>query len=304
MWRHITEVCNLILKKLTAKHLLISQPQPSSDRSPFAELVGAHNAQIDFRPFITVEGVSLKEFIAQRVKILDHSAIIFTSRTLIDNFFRLVGESRLVVPDSMKYFCISESIANYLQKYIVYRKRKIFFGEGSITSLLEVILKHGTENFLLPLSEPHKPEIPLALSRAALKHTKVIFSHARCSDLSDIDPNAYDIVALYSPTEIEAYERQILDRGYKGRLAVFGTSVVRAVMERGIKLDIMAPTDKYPSMSAALAAYIESEKRGEDLSVFAPCELPKSNQDEIIKLAERRRPRARKLIAASVAAKK
>lgn len=259
--------------------------------------------QLDFRPFISVVGVSHKEFIAQRVKILDHTAVIFTSRTLIDNFFRLVGESRLTVNDSMKYFCISEAIANYLQKYIVYRKRKIFYAEGSVTSLLEVILKHTGENFLLPVSEPHKPEIPLALDRASLKFTKVIFSHAVCTDLSDVAPDTYDIVALYSPAEVYSYKTQMLERGYKGRLAVFGTAVARAVMELGIKVDVMAPTDQYPSMSSALAAFVQAYKNGEDVSRFGINELPKSNHDELIKMAERRRPRARKA-APAVAAKK
>ncbi|MEG0163326.1 MAG: uroporphyrinogen-III synthase, partial [Mucinivorans sp.] len=239
---------------MTINKLLISQPQPISEKSPFDDLVVTHNAEIDFLPFMTVVGVSLKEFIAQRVKILDHSVVIFTSRTLIDNFFRLVGESRLTVPDTMKYFCISESIANYLQKYILYRKRKIFFAESSITSLIELIMHHTSEKFLLPVSEPHKPEIILALNRASLHYTKVVFSHAVCTDLSAVDPNTYDLVALYSPSEIESFKTQMLDRGYKGRLAVFGTAVARAVIDRGIKVDVMAPTEQFPSMSAALNA--------------------------------------------------
>lgn len=289
---------------MTINKLLISQPQPSSDKSPFAPLTSLENITIDFRPFMSVVGVSLKEFISQRVKILDHSAVIFTSRTLIDNFFRLVAESRLTVPDTMKYFCISEAIANYMQKYIVYRKRKIFFGEGSITSLIEVILKHPTETFLLPLSEPHKPEIPLALSSAALRHTKVIFSHAVCTDLSDVDPNLYDIVALYSPSEVEGFRKQFLDRGYKGRLAVFGPAVARTALSQGLKVDIMTPTDAYPSMTAALMAFIEAAKEGEDLQHFAVEDLPETNHDELIKLAERRKPRLRKITALSSAAKK
>lgn len=249
-------------------------------------------------------GVSLKEFISQRVKILDHSTVIFTSRTLIDNFFRLVGESRIVVPDSMKYFCISEAIANYLQKYIVYRKRKIFFAESSVTSLVELILKHTSEDFLLPVSEPHKPEILLALDRASLHYTKVVFSHAVCTDLSDIEPNAYDIVALYSPSEIESYKVQLLDRGYKGALAVFGTAVARAVMERGMKVDVMAPTDQFPSMSAALSAYMQAVKEGQPLDSFGTTEVPKSGHEELLKLADKHRPRVRKTAPAAAAAKK
>ena len=283
--------------------LLISQPTPASDKSPFADLVGAHGTVVDFRPLISVKGVSLKEFIAQRVKILDHTAVVFTSRTLVDNFFRLVGESRLSVPDTMKYFCVSESIANYLQKYIVYRKRKIFYAENSsVTALLELILKHASETFLLPLSEPYQPEVPLAMERASLKFSKAIFSRAECTDLSDLDPNAYGLVALYTPAEVESFQKQLLDRGYTGRLAVFGGAVARAAMERGLKVDVLAPTAQYPSMSSALSAYIDALEKGESVEGFAPSECPKSNQEELLRMAERRRVRTRK--SPAVAAKK
>lgn len=289
---------------MSVNRLLISQPAPASDKSPFSDLVGTHGTQVDFRPLISVKGVSLKEFIAQRVKILDHTAVVFTSRTLVDNFFRLVGESRVTVPDTMKYFCVSEAIANYLQKYIVYRKRKIFYAEaGSVTALVELILKHANEAYLLPLSEPHQPEVPLAMERASLKFSKVIFSHAECTDLSDLSPNTYDLVALYTPAEVESYQKQLLDRGYTGRLAVFGGAVARAAMERGLKVDVMAPTTKYPSMSSALSAYVDAIEKGGSLAEFAPSECPKSNQEELLRMAERRRVRTRKT-APAVAAKK
>lgn len=282
---------------MNINRILISQPQPASDKSPFADLTTVHNVGVDFRPFIVVEGVALKEFIAQRIKILDHTAVIFTSRSLIDNFFRIVGESRVVIPDEMKYFCISEAIALYLQKYIIYRKRKIFFASGSVTSLIEIVLKHSTERYFVPLSEPHKPEIPMALERAALSHSNVIMSHTRCSDLSDVDPSMYDMVAIYSPSEVKNFRKYFLDRGYKGRLAVFGMSAARAVLAAGIAVDVMAPTPELPSMTMALLAYIEASSKGAVLEGFALREIAPENHSELLRLADRRKPRVRKAVS-------
>ena len=156
------------------RRILVSQPEPQSEKSPYLELAQKHNVKIDFRPFIHVEGVSTKEFRQQRVDILAHTAVIFTSKTAIDNYFRICEETRVTVPETMKYFCITETIALYLQKYIVYRKRKIFFGTNTFQELMDVILKHKEEKFLVPLSEPHKPEIPKTLDKAKIKYTKVI----------------------------------------------------------------------------------------------------------------------------------
>lgn len=260
---------------------------------------------VDFNPFIAVEGVTLKEFISQRVKILDHTAVIFTSRLLIDNFFRVVAENRLTIPDTMKYFCISEAIALYLQKYIVYRKRKIFFAAGSGASLMEMILKHATERYLLPLSDPHKPEIPLAMERAGLAHSLVILSHTRCADMGGVDPSLYDIVALYSPSEVKNYAESFLARGYQGKLAVFGEAAARAVLAEGLVVDLMAPSQQFPSMASALIEYCRRDSIGEDLSSLAIESLGVEAQSELIKMAERRKSRVRKSVAsaASVASK-
>lgn len=282
---------------MSISRILISQPQPSSDKSPFAELIASSDIKVIFRPFIAVEGISVKEFISQRVKILDHTAVIFTSRSLIDNFFRIVGESRVVIPDTMKYFCISESIALYLQKYIIYRKRKIFFADGSLTSLVENVLKHSSERYLVPLSEPHKPEIPLAMERAALVHTNVILSHTRCADLSDVNPADFDIVALYSPAEVKNFRASFLERGYAGKLAVFGQSTARAVLEAGIKVDIMAPQPGLPSMTMALAAFVEAQIEGKATDSFGVNEVEPDDNTELMKMADRRRPRSRKVAA-------
>ena len=159
------------------KNILVSQPAPALiEKSPFNELIRKYQVDITFHPFIKVEGVSLKEFRSQRIEILDHSAVIFTSRTTIDSFFRLCEEARITIPETMKYFCNTEAVALYLQKYIVYRKRKIFFADGAFANFMELLLKHKTETFLLTLSEPHKPEMPMAMEKLKLKFDKVILA--------------------------------------------------------------------------------------------------------------------------------
>ena len=184
------------------KKILVSQPQPSSTKSPYFEFAERNNVKVDFRPFIQVESVSSKEFRQTRVNILDHSAVIFTSRTAIDHFFRICTEMRITVPDSFKYFCISESTAFYLQKYIVYRKRKIFFGNGTFSNLMDSIKKHSSEKFLVPLSHIHKPEIPILLDESGVKYSKAILYRTVSSDLSDLKDVNYDILVFYSPSGI------------------------------------------------------------------------------------------------------
>ncbi len=181
------------------KKILVSQPKPTSDKSPYFGLADKTNVQIDFRPFIQVEAVSAKEFRQTRIQILDHSAVIFTSRTAIDHFFRICQETRVTVPDTMKYFCISEATAYYLQKYIVYRKRKIFYGEGKFADLIEIMKKHKDEKFLVPLSHIHKQEIPDLLDQAGYKYTKAILYRTVSSDLSDLKDVNYDIPCIFQP---------------------------------------------------------------------------------------------------------
>ena len=168
------------------RRILVSQPQPESEKSPYFELAEKNNVKIDFKPFIHVEGVSAKEFRQQRIDILSHTAVIFTSKTSVDHFFRIAEEMRVLVPDSLKYFCLTESIAFYLQKYIVYRKRKIFFGKSTIVDLMDVILKHKDEKFFLPLSDQHKKEVPVVLDKAKINYTRAILYKTVSSDLSDI----------------------------------------------------------------------------------------------------------------------
>jgi len=169
---------------LKVKKILVSQPAPAvAEKSPYHELVLKHRVDVRFHPFIKLEGVTLKEFRSQRVEILEHSAVIFTSRTTIDNFFRICEQARITIPEGMKYFCNTEAVALYLQKYIVYRKRKIFFADGTFSALVELIAKHKDEKFLLTLSEPHKPELPMALEKMKLRFDKVILARTVSADL-------------------------------------------------------------------------------------------------------------------------
>ena len=189
---------------MKVKSVLVSQPRPAViEKSPFYELSQKHHVEIAYRPFIRVEGVSLKEFRAQRVEILTHTAVIFTSRTTVDSFFHICEEARITVPETMKYICQTEAVALYLQKYIVYRKRKISFADGSFTSLIELIIKHKEEKFLLALSEPHKPELPETLAKLKLSFDPVILARTVAGDLDDVKMADYDLLALYSPSDVK-----------------------------------------------------------------------------------------------------
>ena len=182
----------------------MSQPRPAIvEKSPFYELSRSRRIEIAYKPFIRVEGVSLKEFRSQRVEILTHTAVIFTSRTTVDSFFHICEEARITVPETMKYICQTEAVALYLQKYIVYRKRKISFADGTFNSLIELIVKHKEEKFLLALSEPHKPELPETLAKLKLPVDPVILARTVAADLDEFSPSDYDLLALYSPTDVK-----------------------------------------------------------------------------------------------------
>ncbi|MFN8256438.1 MAG: uroporphyrinogen-III synthase [Bacteroidales bacterium] len=240
------------------KKILVSQPKPEDNKSPYYELAKKNNITIDFREFIHVEGVSLKDFRKQKINILDHSAVIFNSRTSVDHFFRIARELKLVIPETMKYFCINEATAFYLQKYIVYRKRKIFYGKGKFEELVEVLLKHGEENYLVPLSDMHKQEIPKKLKKFKLKFTAGIFYKTVSSDLSDLVNVDYDILVFYSPSGIKSLFHNFPDFKQNDiKIASFGLSTAKAVKEAGLRLDIQAPMPKAPSMTMALDNFIE-----------------------------------------------
>jgi uroporphyrinogen-III synthase len=253
---------NKIFTALKIKKIIVSQPDPQSEKSPYLELMHKYNLKIDFRPFIQVEGVSSKEFRQQRIDILQHTAVIFTSRTAIDHFFRICEEVRITVPETMKYFCITEAIALYLQKYIVYRKRKIFYGPGTFIQLMDVINKHKTEKFLVPLSDVHKAEIPKSLDKAKIKYTKAILYRTVSSDLSDLNGMDYDMLVFYSPSGIKSLFKNF-PNFVQGdiKIAAFGPTTAKAVKDNKLRLDVNAPTPACPSMTQALDEFIKKHNK-------------------------------------------
>lgn len=244
------------------KRILVSQPEPESTKSPYFEFALRNNVKVDFRPFIQVEGVSAKEYRQTRVNILDHTAVILTSRTAIDHFFRICNESRIIVPESLKYFCISEATAFYLQKYIVYRKRKIFYSEGKFSELIDIIKKHMDEKYLVPLSHVHKTEIPQLLDDAKVNYTKAILYNTVSSDLSDLKDVNYDILVFYSPSGIVSLLQNFPDfQQNEIKIASFGPSTAKAVEDAGLRLDIQAPNPEAPSMTMALEQFIKKNNK-------------------------------------------
>ncbi len=240
------------------KKIIVSQPDPLSEKSPYMELAQKYNLKIDFRPFIKVEGISAKDFRQQKIDILQHTAVIFTSRTAIDNFYRICEEVRVTIPETMKYFCITEAIAHYLQKYIVYRKRKIFFGPGTFVQLMDVILKHKNEKFLVPLSDVHKAEIPKTLDKAKIKYCKGIFYRTVSSDLSDLKELDYNMLVFYSPSGIKSlFENFPNFQQNDIAIAAFGDNTAKAVKDNGLRLDVKAPTPQCTSMTQALDEFIK-----------------------------------------------
>jgi len=243
------------------KSILISQPKPSTEKSPYFDLADRYKLKVDFRPFIHVEGVPAKEFRQDRVNILEHTAVILTSRNAVDHFFRMAEEMRANVPETMKYFCLSESTAYYLQKYVVYRKRKIFHGKQSFRDLLEVIKKHKNEKYLLPCSDIHKRNITDLLEENNIRYTKSVFYKTVCSDLSDLADVNYDMLVFFSPSGIESLLKNFPDfKQNRTRIAVFGTTTADAVKKAGLNIDVHAPSPGLPSMSMAIENYIKKTK--------------------------------------------
>jgi uroporphyrinogen-III synthase len=247
---------------LKVKSILVSQPEPTTAKSPYFELAEKSNLKIDFRPFIQVEGISVKEFRQTRIQILDHTAVIFTSRTAIDHFFRIAEEMRVTVPDSMKYFCVSEATAFYMQKYIVYRKRKIFYANGRFADLAVLMRKHKGENFLVPLSDIHKQDIPKVLDKEGFRYTKAVLYRTVSSDLSDLSNIKYDVLVFFSPSGIKSLFQNFPEfKQNDTRIACFGPATAKAVKDAGLRLDIEAPTAQAPSMTMALEQYIKKNKK-------------------------------------------
>lgn len=243
---------------MSIKTILVSQPKPEGDKSPYYDLAEKYKLKIDFRPFIHVEGVPVQEFRQQKVTIQDYSAIILTSKTAVDHFFRIAEEVRYTVPDSLKYFCISEAVALYLQKYVTYRKRKIFFGKQTIEDLIDPLKKHKNEKFLLPCTDILRDKIPETLEAAKLPFTKAMLYRTVASDLSDLEDVYYDMLVFFSPGGIESLFKNFPDfKQNTTVIAAFGPTTANAVLKNNLRLDIHAPQPNAPSMTAAIENFIK-----------------------------------------------
>lgn len=250
--------------KAKVKTMLISQPKPENDKSPFVDLARLHNIKINFRQFIQIDPVNAKDFRQQRINLMDHHTIILTSRIAIDHYFRMCNEMRYTVPETTKYFCLTESIALYLQKYVQYRKRKIFFGQQSINDLVDVIKKHREEKFLLPVSDVHREKIVDLLDELEIDYSKAIFYKTVCADLADFDGKLdYDVLVFFTPMGINSLFKNFpkFKQG-ETRIAAFGHATCEEVKKNKLRLDIAAPSKETPSMASALEKYIrEVNKR-------------------------------------------
>jgi uroporphyrinogen-III synthase len=250
--------------KTKVKTLLISQPKPESDKNPYYDLAKKHNLIETFRQFIKIEGLPVKDFRAQRIDILEHKAVILTSRMAVDHYFRMCNEMRVTVPESMKYFCINEATAYYLQKYIQYRKRKIFFGHQTIQDLVDVIRKNREEKFLLPAADVHREQICDFLDAIDIKYTKAVMYRTVSADLSDIkNLNEYDMLVFFTPAGINSLKFNFPNfKQGNTRIACFGAATANTLKKHGYRLDVYAPNPKNPSMTGALDEYIkEANKR-------------------------------------------
>jgi uroporphyrinogen-III synthase len=244
------------------KTILVSQPEPKIENSPYFDLQEKQKVKIDFRPFIHVEGVEAKEIRQQKVDLANYTAIILTSRNSVDHFFRVADEMRFKVPDSMKYFCQSEAVAYYLQKYVVYRKRKIYVGKRTFADLSPLIKKYKEESFLLPTTDKLKPEVPEILNDLGVKWKQSVFYKTVISDLSDLANVYYDILVFFSPSGIESLFKNFPEFKQNDTLiAVFGNTTIKAVEAHGLRVDISAPTPETPSMTMALKKYIDQANK-------------------------------------------
>src|SRR5690606_4269335 len=244
---------------MKVKTILVSQPEPKVENSPYSRLIEKEKIKVDFRPFIHVEGVEAKSVRQQKIDLNNFTAIILTSRNSVDHFFRIADEMRFKVPDTMKYFCQSEAVAFYLQKYVVYRKRKIYVGKRNFTDLVPLIKKYKDEKFLLPSSDVLKPGVPETLDELGVDWKRGIFYKTVISDLSDLRDVYYDILVFFSPSGIESLLKNFPDFEQNDtRIAVFGNSTVMAATDAGLRIDIQAPTPENPSMTMALQKYITS----------------------------------------------
>jgi len=248
---------------LKIKKVLVSQPKPTSEKSPYFDIAEKYGVKIDFRPFIKVESLSAKEFRQQKVSILDHTAIVFTSRHAIDHFFNLCVELRVTIPETMKYFCTSETIALYIQKYVQYRKRKVFFGAtGKFADLVPLMVKHNTEKYFVPMSDVHNDEVKDLLDKNKIQHTEAVMYRTVSNDFKPEEMSDYDMLVFFSPTGIQSLMKNF--PGFEQKdiaIGCFGPTTAKAVKEAGLRLDLEAPSAAAPSMPAALDLFIGEQNR-------------------------------------------
>ena len=248
------------------KKILVSQPAPKSEKSPYYDIARDFGVELVFRPFIKVEGITPREFRRQKVSILDHTAVVFTSRHAIDNFFGLCKEMRVSIPDEMKYFCVTETIALYIQKYVQYRKRKVFFGKtGKVDDLVPTMAKHKSERYLVPLSSVHNDDIKNLLDAKHLTHSECVMYRTLSNDFSDEEVRTFDcdMLLFFSPSGIKAYVSNFSEeRRASLRVGTFGPATAKAAEKQGIKLDFSAPSPRHPSMTSALRSYLAEIAEG------------------------------------------
>lgn len=247
---------------MKVKTILVTQPRPESEKSPYFDLAKKYNIKIDFRAFINIEGIASVDFRKDRVNLAEHTAIILTSRHAADHFFRICNEMRITNIENFKYFCISESTAFYLQKYITYRKRKIFSGKQNIIDLMDVMKKHKTEKYLLPCSDIAKQEITDSLAEKNFQFTKAIIYRTVASDLSDLAAVKYDMLVFFSPAGITSLLKNFPDFSQDTTLiAAFGHTTAHAVLDAGFRLDIQAPVPEAPSMTMSIENYLKKNNK-------------------------------------------
>jgi uroporphyrinogen-III synthase len=247
---------------MEVKRILISQSEPT-EKSPYSDLEETFDVKVEFKPLIQIEGVTVKEFRRQRIEILSHTAIVFTARTAVDHFFRICDETRITIPETMKYFCTTEAIALYLQKYIVYRKRKIFFGTGSIESIMKLIgSKHKTNKFLLALNNNHKNDLSDALTKAKLTYTEAILYKTINADMKKFSLKDYDIIVFYSPADVKSFcENYPRFKQNDKIIATFGASTAKDAEDAKLNVTIKAPTPEMPSIKTALEKFLKQKNK-------------------------------------------
>ena len=246
------------------KKILISQPEPTSEKSPYFDIAKEYGVELVFRPFIKVEGLSSKEFRQQKISLLDFTAVVFTSRHAIDNYFKLAKELRINIPEDMKYFCVTETIALYIQKYVQYRKRKVFFGNtGKIDDLIPMMVKHKNEKYLVPLSSVHNDIVAKLLDSKKLNHKECVMYRTVSNDFTEEEAAKFDcnMLVFFSPSGIKAFTKNFPSFEQNDvRIATFGPATAKAVTDAGYRLDLEAPTKEHPSMTSALRYYLENNK--------------------------------------------